>query len=49
MNDVQLLKSDPKTLFDKLMAIVISGQQLTDTEIIMLEACRNMLGISDGV
>lgn len=49
MRDVELLTTDPKALFDKLMAIVISGQSLTDTQIIMLEACRNILGIGDGI
>lgn len=49
MKDIELLKTDPGGLFDKFMGILMSGGTLTETQLIMLEAAKNMIGKSDGI
>jgi len=43
MRDVELLKENPKELFDKYMQIIIDGGSLDDTQLIMLEAARKII------
>ena len=50
MRDIDLLKNNPKALFEKYMAILMNGGTLTETELIMLETVKNILGQSqDGI
>jgi hypothetical protein len=44
MRDIDLLKTDPTALFEKYMSILMSGGVLTETELIMLETVKNILG-----
>jgi len=47
MRDIELLKTDPKALFDKLMGMLLAGEQLDETQLIMLETVRKILGVSN--
>jgi hypothetical protein len=50
MRDVELLKTNPKELFDKYMQIIIDGGSLDDTQLIMLEAARKIIAReTDGI
>lgn len=47
MREIDLLKSDPKKLFDMYMQIIIEGGGLDDSQLIMLEAVRKILGLNE--
>ena len=49
VRDIDLLKENPQELLDNLLELIVSGIALTPTQVIMLEACRNVLGQTDGI
>ena len=47
MREIELLKADPKKLFDFYMQIIMNGGTLDDTQLIMFETVRNILRLND--
>ena len=47
MREIELLKDDPKKLFDMYMQIIVNGGSLDDTQLIMLETARKILGLGE--
>ena len=47
MREIDLLKNEPKKLFDMYMQIIIEGGTLDDSQLIMFEAVRKILGLTD--
>ena len=47
MREIDLLKNDPKKLLDMYMQIIIDGGSLDETQLIMFEAVRKILGLTE--
>lgn len=49
MREIDLLKTNPEELLSKYIAMLSEGEVLTESQIIMFEAAKNMLRPVNGV
>lgn len=49
MREIDLLKTDPEALLSKYIAMLSDGEVLTESQVILFEAAKNMMRPTNGV